>query len=84
MTIKIIIFLITHPMPWLANVHIALSYDDLSFENKETYLELNHILIIFTIVKNLFLSYFKFLVNTCYLNPRGKRLKRMFSVEMSQ
>jgi hypothetical protein len=78
------VFLAVHPAPCWNDITTTLSYDDYDYINLEFTVPLNHLIILPTIVKQLYLSFTRQLVNTRYLSPRGKRLKTLFSVDLSQ
>lgn len=77
-------FLVVHPTPCWDDFPVTLSYDDYDYINKEYKIPLNHLIILPTMVKQLYLSLTLQLVNTRFLSPRGKRLKTLFSVDLTQ
>lgn len=78
--VKLVFFLVIHPGPLWRDLTIDLSYDDYDYENFSFLVPFNHLIIIVTFLKNILLCSMKYLVNTIYLNPRGKRLKNLFSI----
>jgi hypothetical protein len=78
------VFLVVHPAPCWQGMMVDLSYDDRNYINLPYQLPINHLIIIVTIIKSLYMSFTRQLINTRFLKPRGKRLKNLFSVDMSQ
>lgn len=84
MCIRAISFLVVHPAPWLNDLRVEIAYHGRSFENGTFLAPINHLIIIVTILKNIYFVFTRYLINTRYLEPRGKRLKYIFSVDISQ
>lgn len=78
---RILINFMLHPLPWLNESIFEISYDDYDYNNYSIPLKVNYVLILLALVKNTLHLFVKMLVNTCFVGPRSRRIKRIYTVD---
>lgn len=70
-----------HPAPWLNHTTFEISYDDYDYNNHSIPLKVNYVLVLLALVKNMLHVFVKMLVNTRFIGPRSRRIKRIYTVD---